>query len=53
MKKEILGIFVSLFFVAMLTTPVFAVPPTRGTFSQVVFEVEVSPAKFFSEVSNW
>jgi hypothetical protein len=31
----------------MLATPVFAVPPTRGTFSQVVVEVEVSPGETF------
>jgi hypothetical protein len=42
-----LGVFVSLFVVAMLATPVFAVPPTRGTFSQVVVEVEVSPGETF------
>ena len=43
MKKKILGVFVILFVIAILATPVFAVPPTRGAFSQVTVQVGVSP----------
>lgn len=43
MNKKILGVFVILFVVAILATPVFAVPPTRGTFSQVAVQFGVSP----------
>jgi hypothetical protein len=43
MNKKVLGIAVVLLAVAMLATPVFAAPPIRGTFSQVVVQVGVTP----------
>jgi hypothetical protein len=46
-NKKVLGIAVVLMAVAMLATPVFAAPPTRGTFSQCIVEVTVSPGESF------
>jgi hypothetical protein len=43
MNRRVLGIAVILMAVAMLTTPVFAAPPLRGTFNQVVVQVGVTP----------
>ena len=47
MNRKVLGIAVILMFVAIMIAPVFAVPPTRGTFSQGLVEVEVSPGESF------
>ena len=54
MKKKILGVFVILFVIAILATPVFAVPPTRGTFSQVVvqFGVDLPTESFVTNDIN-
>jgi hypothetical protein len=61
MNKKVLGIAVVLLVVAMLATPVFgtaqacgfgrsrrAAPPTRGTFSQGLVEVTVTPGESFT-----
>jgi hypothetical protein len=47
LNKKIAILMITIVTVLMLATPVFAVPPTRGTFSQVVVEVNVSPGTSF------
>ena len=47
MKKKIIGAFVSLLALAILAAPVYAGPPTKGTYTQVIVDHTIVPSEEF------
>jgi hypothetical protein len=47
MKKKMLGAFVSLLVLAILAAPVYAGPPTKGTYTQVIVDHTIDPGEEF------
>ena len=47
MKKKMLGVFVSLLALAIMAAPVYAGPPTKGTYTQATVDHSIDPGEEF------